>query len=294
MTRHLPPQQTTHIAGVDGIQLQLRAWRAEAPLGTVVVVHGFAEHGLRYGGLVDALVARQWNVLTYDHRGHGHSGGTRVFVTRFAEYTEDLARMVAWAQAELGGPVVLFGHSMGGLITLRTLLDRPMLAAAAVLSNPALANKVVVPAWKEWLGQGASKLWPTLAIPSGIPPEHVSRDPEMVRDYAHDPLVSKQATARWYTEFCQAQAEVLAAPDKLRELPMLALIGESDLIADPGPNKAFFGKTGPRTQLSVYPGFYHELLNEPPADRDRVLADIGHWLSSLEAGTSNRAAGTSR
>ena len=104
---------------------------------------------------------------------------------------------------------------------------------------------------------------------------------EAVRDYAQDPLVSKKATARWYTEFCQAQAEVLAAPERQREVPMLPLLGDADLIADPGPSQAFFGRTGERTQLVVYPGFYHELLNEPPTDRARVLADIGTWLAAL-------------
>ncbi len=279
---HLIPSETGHFAARDGIQLQYRVWLAEgAPRGTVVVMHGFAEHGMRYGHLVDVLVPAGWNVLSMDARGHGESGGTRVFCKSFQEYTDDLARGIALSREKLPGRQVLFGHSMGGLIALRLLIDQPRLVDALVVSNPALANKVQVPAWKVALAQVASRVSPGLTIPSGIPTSDVSRDPLEVAAYSQDPLVSKDATARWYTEFVQAQGEVLARAQDVRELPTLALVGDGDKIIDPQVTLAFFQRVaGSGQTVHTYPGFYHELINEPEADRARVLHDITSWLAT--------------
>jgi acylglycerol lipase len=280
-TPRLLPQETGHFAARDGIQLQYRLWNAAQPVGTIVVMHGFAEHGMRYGHLVDAVVPAGWSVLSFDARGHGQSGGTRVFCKAFQEYTDDLARAIGLARDKLPGPYVLFGHSMGGLVALRLLIDQPKLVDALVLSNPALANKVQVPAWKVGLAHVASRLSPGLTIPSGIPASDISRDPGEVAAYAEDPLVTKDATARWYTEFVGAQAEVLARPEPLRELPTLALIGDGDRIIDPQVSLEYLRRLqGPAQTLHVYPGFYHELLNEPEADRAQVLRDVLAWLAS--------------
>lgn len=279
---HLLPSETGHFAARDHIQLQYRIWLAEGPVhGTVVVMHGFADHGMRYGHLVDVLVPAGWNVLSFDARGHGESGGTRVFCKAFQEYTDDLARAIALSREKLPGRQVLYGHSMGGLIALRLLMDQPRLVDALVVSNPALSNKVKVPVWKEGLAQVASRVSPGLSIPSGIPASDISRDPLEVAAYSQDPLVSKDATARWYTEFVQAQREVLERPRDVRDVPTLALVGEGDRIIDPAVTLAFFQRVAGSDQtIQTYPGFYHELINEPDADRARVLHDITRWLAT--------------
>lgn len=277
----LVPQDTGHFAVRDGTQLQYRIWHAAQPRGTIVVMHGFAEHGMRYGHLVDAVVPAGWSVLSFDARGHGQSGGTRVFCKAFQEYTDDLSRAIALANEKLPGPLVLFGHSMGGLVALRLLIDQPRLVTALIVSNPALANKVQVPAWKVGLAQVASRLAPGLSIPSGIPASDVSRDPDEVAAYARDPLVTKDATARWYTEFVGAQTVVLARAQALRDLPILALVGDGDRIIDPQVTLEALRKLqAPQHKVIVYPGFYHELINEPPADRAQVLRDVLAWLAS--------------
>lgn len=278
------PAETGHFAAGDGTQLQFRVWPAAKPRGTILIMHGFAEHGLRYGHLVHTLVPAGWNAVSFDARGHGHSGGTRVFCKAFQEYTDDLARAVALVKQKLPGRLYLFGHSMGGLITLSLLADQPHLCDGAILSNPALANKVHIPGWKLGLALGASRLAPGLSVPTGIPPADVSRDPAEVAAYDKDPLVSKVATARWYTEFVKAQAALCSRPQALHDVPMLVLIGDGDRIIDPQVTRDFFAKIrGGDATEQVYPGYYHELINEPAPDRARVLSDVAAWLDSRPA-----------
>jgi alpha-beta hydrolase superfamily lysophospholipase len=266
------------------VRLEFRTYVPSATKASVIVVHGFAEHGNRYGHLIDALLPAGFAAMTFDLRGHGRSGGRRVFVERFGEYTDDLVQAVAVAKRELPAPLFMFAHSMGGLIALRTLQDAPGLVPALAVSNPSLGARVAVPAWKVVLAKAASRIAPSLTVPTGLPPDGISRDPAAVKAYADDPQVSKVATARWYTEFLQAQTEVLARPEALRGLPLLALIGDGDTIIDPLTNRDFFARVGgDACEVRTYPGFYHELCNEPAGERDKVLGELATWLSARQA-----------
>jgi len=277
-TRTAPPP--AHLSTRDGTKLHYQVHTAAPARGTVVVAHGFAEHGGRYLPLVETLVPAGWTVLTYDARGHGLSGGKRVYVEKFSDYTEDLREVLGFAGRTLPGPLYLFGHSMGGLVALRLMLDAPELVRGLLVSNPALANRLHVPAWKTILAKYASDLLPTLKVPTGLLPQDMSHDPEMVRAYENDPLNSKVATARWYTEYIAAQAEVVARASELRKLPTLALLGGGDRVIDSSVAVDFFAKLGDTATVHMYPGLYHELINEPLADRTRVLGDMRAWLDS--------------
>ena len=279
-----PNNETGHFAASNGIQLHYQIHQAATAKGSVLVLHGFAEHGGRYGHLVDALLPHGYSVMTYDHRGHGLSGGRRVFVERFGEYVADAQVALELAARRLPQPLYVVGHSMGGVVALLLARQRPAVVKGWILSNPALCAAVAIPAWKVALARGASRTLPGLSVPSGIPAEHVSRDTDEVRKYASDKLNSKSATARWYTEFTAAQDEVLRDPQAIAGLPLLALVGEGDLIIEPKVSLQFLATVaGPDVQVRRYPEMYHELFNEPPAERGQVLKDLVAWLQSRTA-----------
>jgi len=282
-----PPTAEGHFTSHDGVSLQYRIERGDGARIGVLVVHGFAEHGGRYRHLVGALVPRGAAVMTFDQRGHGHSGGRRVFVAQFSDYVDDLERAIEVAVRHLPAPLVVVGHSMGGLVALLAARKRPAAVTAWAVSNPALRNKVEVPAWKEGLARAASALWPGLAIPNGIPPEGISRDADEVRAYNADPLVEKTATARWYTEFVAAQADLVAQPAALDGVPLLIQVGDADPIIDPAATLAFAGRIGASAVVKTYPGLRHEIFNELAADRAAVLADLGDWLAARTAGAAS-------
>jgi len=267
----------------DGTRIFWRSRRPATngvpPKALVIVLHGVAEHSGRYQHVIDHLANAGYAVFAPDHRGHGDSSGKRVFVERFREYSDDVQALIAHAQTLVPGrKVVLLGHSMGGLIGIQHLIDYAGVAELAVFSGPGVGIAVAVPKWKDLLGSVMSKIWPGLAIPTGIGPELVSRDPAVVKAYESDPKVTKKATARWYTEFLAAQARAFERAGSIR-LPLLVLTaGQDKLVSVPAQDKWFKAVASPDKTQIPYPALFHEVLNEP--EQAAVLTDVTRWLDA--------------
>lgn len=268
----------------DGTRLFWRFARpTDTPRSLVAIAHGLAEHSGRYQHVIDRLVAGGHAVIAPDHRGHGHSSGRRVFVNRFREYTDDLQAVIAMARAKLGEPlpVALLGHSMGGLIAIAHVMDHPGEATLLMVSGPGLGVAVAVPKWKDALGQVMSKIWPSLAIPTGISASLVSRDPAVVKAYEGDPLVTKSATARWYTEFLATQARALAGAPSLT-LPVIHMHGGKDGLVSVPAQTDWFARLGSADkELVPWPELFHEIMNEP--EQAAVLDRYVAWLDARTA-----------
>lgn len=273
--------ETGFLSRPDGARL---FWRARRPAsggakGLVVISHGVAEHSGRYQHVIDHLAAAGYACIAVDHRGHGQSSGARVFIERFRQYTDDLQAVVAHGQQQAPGKkVIVLGHSMGGLIAIQHLIDHAGVAELAVLSGPGVGIAVAVPKWKDALGKVMAKVWPGLSIPTGIPPELVSRDPAVVKAYKDDPMVTKNATARWYTEFLGAQARAFEKAGGIK-LPLLVVYGGQDGLVSTSAIETWFRQVASADKtLTPYPALFHEVLNEP--EKATVLADITRWLDA--------------
>jgi len=142
---------TGEMTAADGLRLARRSWLpAREPVAALAVVHGYGEHSGRYAELAGVLAVAGYAVHAYDLRGHGRSGGRRGHVGRFSEYLDDTGLFLAAVRGdEPGRPVVLLGHSLGGLITASYVQQRPTgdLTGLA-LSSPFLRLTVPVSAFK--------------------------------------------------------------------------------------------------------------------------------------------------
>ncbi len=242
------------------MRLFYRFWPpAGAARGGFLLVHGLGEHSGRYRHVGEFLAARGLSVLAYDHRGHGRSQGRRGWVERFADFLDDLECVHEQFASHLGElPLVLFGHSMGGLIVTAYLLERKRRPQLLVLSGPA-----IVP----------------LLDPSDrtIDPTRLSKDPAVWREYLEDPLVLRE---RVTDELFERLAEGLALlPGRAGEIdvPCLLIHGAADPLCSAEGARAYvegFG-TGDIT-VRLYPDGRHEMLNE--TNKDEVLADLWNWL----------------
>ncbi|HJO26917.1 MAG: lysophospholipase [Planctomycetes bacterium] len=256
----------------------LRHWPLDVPRARLVLVHGFGEHSGRYGHVAAALNAAGVAVSACDLRGHGESGGTRVFIERFDDYLDDVDAVLAETRAKSSGePLFLLGHSMGGQIAALHALRRKPDIAGLILSSPSMGFAVHVPAWKAAAGRFFSRFVPKLTLPSGLDRGLLSHDPEVQRDLDADPLAELGATARWYTECLAAQeATFVSAPDL--SVPLLSLVSGTDEITDAAATRRFHEAAGSRDKTWIeYPGLYHEIFNE--FEREKVLADLTDWLA---------------
>lgn len=281
------------VTASDGTSIHVDVWRPAGPAKFVVVVaHGGAEHAGRYAQLAEELVARGGLVFGPDHRGLGRSGGPRGHVARFEEFAADLRKVmldqagrVDAAERPESLPWFLFGHSMGGLISLVYLLEHEhdVKLRGAIISSPLLGLTMKVNPIKLAVGKLAARIAPRLALPSGIPADAVSRDPDVVARYVADPLRVDVVTAGFFGAMTAAIARVEAEAGKI-ELPCLWYVGTGDRICDHTSTQRVFGgltKAAARDQtLREFAGYYHELHNEPAELRAPIVAMIQAWIEA--------------
>jgi alpha-beta hydrolase superfamily lysophospholipase len=247
----------------------------------LLLVHGYAEHSGRYEEMAAWFAARSAAVHAYDHRGHGRSDGPRCHVGRFDEFLDDLTEVLASVRAQHPGlPVTLVGHSMGGLITLAFLAERQPAVAGAVTSGAALSLGAVSPL-RVALARALRRVLPRLALGSGLDPEGLSRDPEVVRRYLDDPLVHRVMTASLGAEMLAAAPRTAARAGQVA-VPLLMLHGADDPLCLAEGSRSFHaGVDTAGSALRVYPELRHEIFNEP--EREAVWQDVQTWLEERSA-----------
>ncbi len=257
----------------DGLTQLRRRWRPSgdgSPRSAVALVHGIGEHSGRYDHVGRYLAARGHDVLAFDNRGHGQSGGRRGHVDRFEQYLDDIDDVLA-ERRELGLPVVLFGHSLGGLMASSYAVSTRPAPDLLVLSSPSLA--VVAPRWQRALAPILSRLAPRLFVPSSFDPAILADDAEVQRAYKEDPLRVGGATARLGDETFRTMEATTAAVERITT-PTYVLHGSADELVPASASAPL--RDLPSVTYRLWPGLRHECLNEP--SHLEVLGELSHWL----------------
>jgi alpha-beta hydrolase superfamily lysophospholipase len=234
------------------------------PEAVVAVLHGYADYGARYHHVFDAWAERGIASVAIDMRGHGHAGGKRGFCEHFAEYLDDVSELVRLVEERApGAPAFLFGHSFGGLVATSAALEKPGLWRGLVLSGPYFGLGMHVPRVKLFAGRIASRVAPALGMPSELHGQDLTHDPVRARAYDEDPLVFKNATARWFTETQAAQVIAFQRAPSLT-LPLYLVIGKEDRSVKVASARQFFDAAGSTDKTwDARDGLFHEVLNEP-------------------------------
>jgi alpha-beta hydrolase superfamily lysophospholipase len=247
---------------------------------TVLLVHGLGEHMGRYAALARDLNTWGYAVRAYDHYGHGASDGPRGGLPTATRLLDDLAQVVDQTRAGMaaGQPLLLLGHSMGGLVAARfvALQRRPL--EGLVLSSPALdpgLNPV-----QKLLVAVLPALLPNLRVGNGLDARLISHDPAVVSAYQRDPLVHDRIAARLARFIAEDSAAVLAAAPGWT-LPTLLLYAGADRLVNPAGSRAF-AAAAPAQVLSsqCFEPLYHEIFNEAEPGRSQVLAALRAWLDA--------------
>ena len=242
----------------DGLIQLRRRWSPSGPArAAVLLLHGMGEHSGRYEHVGARLAGHGLDVVAIDHRGHGLSGGRRGHVDDFDEYVVDVADQMAEVRA-LGLPVVLVGHSMGGLIATRSVVTGRVTPDLLVLSGPALSANV--PGWMQALAKVMGRVMPRLAVRSAIDPAVLATDPAVGEAYVADPLVWTAATAGFGLQMMSAMDDTVARLQRLA-VPTLVMHGADDELVPATASEPLAAVPG--VERRALPGLRHEIFNEP-------------------------------
>ena len=267
----------------DGLNLALFDWplpMRRRPRGVVVIVHGLGEHAWRYDSLAQRLNEWGFAVRAYDQRGHGESGGARGVLPDEDALLDDLVEVLDDTRAHIAQPwacpLILLGHSMGGLVAATLVRRKLTLVDHLVLSSPALDaglsgfQKKLIAVLLRWA--------PNLAVSNGLDPHQISHDPEVVAAYQKDPLVHDRISAR-LGHFIQSNGPLAVADAPLWNVPTLLMYAGADRLVRPEGSRAF-AAVAPREvgQSHCLEGQFHEIFNG--TDPSQAYATLKHWLDA--------------
>jgi len=271
---------TGYVMNSKGVRLYTRRSSPSEPRALIVIAHGFGEHAGRYAHVMEHLVRNNIAVSAFDMRGHGKSDGRRGDVKRFFHWVDDLHMMIREFRryVDKSIPVILLGHSLGGLIALNYLSVHDDVDGA-IISSPPLGSLTAVPAWKVRIGCRTAKLLPRFRVSAEIDPNNLSRDPIAIAEYIDDPLVLKRITLRAGQALVEHAADAMPLAYHVT-CPILMLQGRGDKICSSKTTQLFYDNIpSPKKRLRLYDGAFHEPFND--IIKERVFADLDEWIGRL-------------
>jgi alpha-beta hydrolase superfamily lysophospholipase len=275
----------------------MAAWEADnalPPRAVVLIVHGLGEHASRYDHVAKQLLEWGFAARAYDQRGHGESGGERGGLSSETLLLEDLAEVVddtrqralrlprpdgADSAAE-PLPLILLGHSLGGLVAGRFVSLKVRPVEGLVMSSPALDPGLNL--FQKLLLATLPRLAPNLRVNNGLKPEFISHDPQVVSRYRADPRVHAKISARLAQFIATAGPATVAAASQW-STPTLLMYAGADKLVNPAGSRAFAEAAAARDGARVvtarcFEAHYHELFNE--LERAPVFASLKAWLDA--------------
>lgn len=266
----------------DGLKLFAQGWKPLEPVKAVLaLVHGLGEHGGRYEALAQALVSQGYAVVAFDQRGFGRSEGRRGYVPGYDYLLADLDVFLDQVRELFSHkPLFLCGHSMGGNLVLNYGLERKKNLAGIMATGPWLRLAFTLPRWKMFLAKVLDKVWPSFTQSHGL--RTAADFIEETNAPPPDPLVHDRISARLFMEMERGGQRALHKASQFK-YPLLLMHGQADAITSPKASEDFAGKVGDKCTFKLWPGLYHNLLQEPVLPQ--VVDFLLLWLEErLEAG----------
>lgn len=282
MQRYVVRRIESHFEAPDGTVLFRRAWLSPDVRRALILLHGMADHSGRYDHVGSWFATHHCAVHALDLRGHGRSEGPRCHVDRFDDYLDDLQGFVACVREEHPGvPIVVVGHSMGGLIAISLFCERRVPVDLLVVTAAALEVGRVPSAMESLAVRLLRRFRPQTTLALRLDAHALSRDPEVVRAYLEDPLVPRRVSVSLALEFLAAAARMSRRGATL-QVPTLLLHGDMDTLCLPRGARSLYNQMRtPGAKLLVYPKLRHELLNEP--EQEQVFEDVNSWILERES-----------
>jgi alpha-beta hydrolase superfamily lysophospholipase len=264
----------------DRVMFYVRGWEPdEKPEAAIGLVHGLGEHTGRYEHVAKVLTDAGYAMVGFDLRGHGRTGGARGHFPSLDAVLQDIHRLFQTISEKYPNlPQFLYGHSLGGLLSLSYAIQYGSKLGGAIITGAGLRSPLVEQKGKVAMAKILGSLAPTVTIPSGLEVAGISRDPDVVQKYINDPLVHDKASMGLgkagliAIDMCFARAREFAPP-------LLIMHGKADRITYPIGSEEFAKMVSEKNNdvtLKLWDGLYHEIHNEP--EKAEVFKFMTGWL----------------
>lgn len=262
----------------DNLEIHSKAWLPDGqPKGVICVVHGVGEHLGRYQTDGEIMARAGYIQAAYDQRGFGLSEGRRGHTPSYDAYFDDIELFLSQASGRYSGlPVFLYGMSMGAMLVLAFTPVRKPAVQGVIAAAPGLKTALEKQKVKVLLAKILGKALPKLALDSGLDPQELCRDQQVIDDYVNDPLVHHRVTTSWGKSMLEvidlAYKNAPAFP-----LPLLLMHGTADQIAYLS-GSTLYHELAPKDKVTfkLWNGFKHELRTDP--EKAEVFRFMIGWM----------------
>jgi alpha-beta hydrolase superfamily lysophospholipase len=236
------------------------------------------EHTSRYAHVAESLGKDGFVLFGADLRGHGRSGGIRGHISSIEDLMKDIDGALVQARVHYPGlPLLLYGHSLGGIQVLYYGLSRKPDVKGVVATSSGLHTALEQQRLKVFMAKVLGSLMPNTLLASGLDPKTISRDEKVVQAYINDPLVHDKISFGFGKVMTGVTAWVLAHAREF-PLPLLLMHGKADVLAFPSSSTEVAAALKEKCTLVLWDDAYHELHNEP--EKEEVFKTMKLWMDA--------------
>ena len=262
----------------DKTKLYYQLWVPDNPQALIIFIPGLGDHIGRYNDFIKYFVPHGFGICLYDQRGHGRSSGRRSHCKYFTDFLRDLAAVVQMVQGAYPNALLfLMGHSFGAQVAINFVAKYSKGFRGLIALSPNIEPAANIKAWKKKLTFNLSRWLPIVRFSVPINPAYLSHDDFVIGSAITDPLMNWHVTARLGTEILKNLMQLPKIAFQVK-VPCFFLQGSDDRVTSLEATRKFYHSILIQNKdLKIYPGLYHELLNE--TERLKVFQDIESWLN---------------
>lgn len=261
---------------INGTQLSIKYWNSSNPVANVLVVHGYGEHQGYYTDFAQNLKQSNINVVAFDQRGFGESGGARAYFFNLME--KDLIEVLEQMPKNQSIPCFIVSFSMGTIVSLAALIKKKQVNIEGIvfIGTPLNAD-TTIPAPAFAILKMLSTIFPKARLIPGLKPEQYSTDEEVVKKYIDDKLTIK---GKWHLKFGIELMQMIKSVKKNLSsihIPVLVLYGTKDEMVPQSGSQLLFEKiTSSDKKILPFENMYHSLLTDK--NKELVFTTIKDWI----------------
>jgi alpha-beta hydrolase superfamily lysophospholipase len=261
----------------DGLDYYFASWEPkENPIAVIALVHGLGDHCRRYDHWITQFAQNKIATVSFDYRGHGRSEGKRGVINEFDELTSDTKLLIEKTKELFPGiPVILYGHSMGGTISMKYCLQSKDLPDIAIITSPWIKLKNPPSAVLKFLIRLANRFIPRLTVATGLRSDEFYGNDEFTDKKERDELLHNRISPRLFLEVCK-QSEQIIRNIKTLNIPILLMHGKDDPITDISGSREILEASKANIDYKEWNDAGHHLHNYPGSND--VMNFIVKWI----------------